>query len=458
MPTQQRGDSHLPTKLDRIAERSRRDPKTVFNNLGHVIDRDMLRRCFHSLDGSKAVGIDGVTKDEYKKNLEGNLQELLIEIRRGSYHPKPARIHEIAKVDGSMRPLAIACFEDKIVQEAVRGVVERIYEPIFLDCSHGFRPNRGCQTALVALDRHLKAGSCGAVLEIDLRKYFNTIPHEPLIRMLKEKISDERFLHLIIKLLKAPTLNDKGAPERNEIGSPQGSILSPVIANIYLHHVLDTWFVQLNNSQYGGSGGMVRYADDAVFTFRSLAEAERFRVQLEMRLKQYGIAIHEGKTKVMVSGSREASRLAERGERMPSFTFLGFLHVWGKSLNKKRGVWFWRVKRRTDPVRFRKKLAEMKTYISTNRHKKGLLLKVKSIVLGYLNYFAINDNGKRMHQFIAEVKCLLFKWLNRRSQRHSLNWKKFTAILKKVEFPERFYIRNLFYTAKSTGRCPKVCR
>jgi len=304
------------------------------------------------------------------------------------------------------------------------------------------------------LKKHLKGEDCGAVLEIDLRKYFNTIPHEPLIRMLKEKISDERFLHLIIKLLKAPILNGKGVPERNQTGSPQGSILSPVIANIYLHHVLDSWFVQLNNSQYGGSAAMVRYADDAVFTFRSLAEAESFRVQLEIRLKQFGISIHEGKTKAMVSGSRQARRLAERGEQMPGFTFLGFLHVWGKSLNKKRGIWFWRVKRRTDPSRFRKKLADMKTYIRANRHKKGLLLKVKNIVLGYLNYFAINDNGKRVHQFIFQVKRLLFKWLNRRSQKRSLNWKTFTAILKKIEFPERANIRNLFFNAKPTGRMP----
>ena len=312
MSTQHRDLKGLPTKLDRIEGRSRRDRKTVFNNLGHVIDKDMLRRCFRGLDGSKAVGIDGVTKNQYGKNLEANLDKLLLSIRRGSYHPKSSRIHEIAKSDGSMRPLAIACFEDKIVQEAVRQIVEKIYEPIFLDCSHGFRPKKGCQTALVALNRHLMGKDCGAVLGIDIRKYFNTISHEPLIRMLRLKISDERFLHLIIKLLKAPTLNENGIPMRNEIGSPQGSILSPVIANIYLHYALDLWFVQTNNRQYRGSGSMVRYADDAVFTFRSFPDAERFRQQLEGRLSQFGIAIHDGKTKslVQLAGSHDTTFVA----------------------------------------------------------------------------------------------------------------------------------------------------
>lgn len=170
----------------------------------------------------------------------------------------------------------LACHEDKIVQEAVRRILERIYEPNFLDCSHGFRPKRGCDTALVALNEHLKSYDCGAVLEIDLRKYFNTIPHEPLIRLLKLKISDSRFLNLIIRLLKAPTLGMNGKEERNEVGSPQGSILSPVISNLYLHYVLDIWFSWINDSQFGGSARVVRYADDAVFIFRTLEMARTF--------------------------------------------------------------------------------------------------------------------------------------------------------------------------------------
>lgn len=214
----------MHTKLNRIKQRSQQSRGTVFNNIGHLINLDALRQCHHSLDGTKAVGIDGMSKEKYEQNLEGNLNQLLMKIRKGSYHPKAARIVEIPKSDGSSRPLAISCHEDKIVQAAVKQILEAIYEPVFLTCSHGFRPGRGCHTALIALDKKLRNVNCGAVLEIDLRKYFNSIPHDPLIRMLASKITDQRFLYLIIKLLKAPTLNEEGKTVRNEIGSPQGSI------------------------------------------------------------------------------------------------------------------------------------------------------------------------------------------------------------------------------------------
>lgn len=451
--TQQKDQVSPSTKLDRIKQRSQRDRGAVFNNLGHQIDLGMLRRCFHSQDGSKAVGIDNVTKDQYEQNLEENLGQLLSKIRRGSYHPQASRIVEIPKSDGTRRPLAIACFEDKIVQEAVRRIVEAIYEPVFLECSHGFRPDRGCHTALIALDESLMSWDCEAVLEIDLRKYFNTIPHEPLVEMLKSKIMDKRFLHLIIKLLKAPTLNEAGVAVRNEVGSPQGSILSPVIANIYLHYVLDTWFAWINESKYGGNGSMVRYADDAVFCLRSLARAEQFREILEKRLAEYGIALNEAKTKALISGQREAARCKRNGSQMPTFTFLGFLHVWGKSVNRKTGKDFWRVKRRTCPKRFRKKLSEIKEDIRKNRHEKHLVKRVKRVTQGYLNYFAINDNSKRISQFVHEVRGLLYKYLNRRSQKRSFNWTQFQEILKKEKFPEARILRYLFFNLKPTGAC-----
>lgn len=405
----------------------------------------MLRECFGRLDGTKAVGIDGINKEEYGKNLNKNLEQLVLKIRRGSYHPQPSRIVEIPKVSGGNRPLAISCFEDKIIQEAVKRIVERIYEPLFVENSHGFRPGRDCHTALAALGKHLGQQDCGAVLEIDLQKYFNTIPHEPLIRMLKAKISDERFLHLIIKLLKAPILDVSGKARRNEIGSPQGSILSPVISNIYLHHVLDTWFDRQIIMQHLGNAHMIRYADDAVFTFCSMRDAERFRAQLVSRLTEYEIRIHEGKTAVMLSGKREAERHDKLGLRMPNFTFLGFLHVWGISVNNKTGKSFWRVKRRTCPKRFKAKLAEMKLFIRKNRHEKDLLLRAKRATQGYLNYFAITDNRKRIFQFIHEVERLLFKYLNRRSQRHSFEWTRFHQILKNVNFPEGRILKKPFF-------------
>jgi group II intron reverse transcriptase/maturase len=322
-----------------------------------------------------------------------------------------------------------------------------------MDTSHGFRPRRDCHTALAALGRYLGKWECGAVLEIDLQKYFNSIPHEPLEEMLRSKISDERFLHLIIKLLKAPVLTEKGIAERNEIGSPQGSILSPTISNIYLHHVLDAWFEWINTSQCGGSATMVRYADDAVFTFRSLAEAERFKRQLVERLNEYGIKLHEGKTAVLPNGIREAERHERAGLRMPTFTFLGFLHVWGISVNRKTGKRFWRVKRRTCPTRFRKKLSGIQDHIRKHRHEKNLILQVKRVVQGWLNYYAITDNQKRVSEFTCEVRRMLFKWLNRRSQKRSFEWEQFDRTLRKIGFPEAHILKDPFF-----GSRPLVCR
>jgi len=457
VPTQQRGEGDLHTKLERIEKRSRADRDAMFNNLGHLINLEMLRRCFHSLDGSKAVGADGMTKEKYERNLEPNLERLLAGIRRGSYHPQPARLVEIAKSDGTMRPLAISCFEDKIVQEATRSVLERIYEPIFLDCSHGFRPKRSCQTALVALDAQLKWQASGAVLEIDLQKCFNTIPHAPLIEWLRLKIADNRFLHLIIKQLKAPILNAEGKPERSEIGSPQGSILSPLLANVYLHYVIDTWFTWVNGAYFDGAANLVRYADDGVFTFKSMAAAERFLSSLRKRLEKYGIRLHEGKTKVIVSGSREAALRNMRGEQMPSFTFLGFTHYWGKAWNRKLRLEFWRVKRRTCSIRFRKKLLAIKEFIRANRQKKDLMTRVLRILRGYLNYFAVNDNSKRVSQFNNEVRRMLFKYLNRRSQRCSMDWQEFRNIVKKIGYPENVKLRNLFFISNTSGTKPGGC-
>jgi RNA-directed DNA polymerase len=441
----------MPTRLDRIEQRSRRDRETVFNNLGYLIELGMLRECYHDLDGTKAVGIDGVSKKSYGEDLENNLEQLLVKIRRGSYHPQASRIVEIPKLSGETRPIAIACFEDKVVQEAVRRIVECIYEPLFVESSYGFRPRRDCHMALAALGGHLGNRNCGAVLEIDLQKYFNTIPHEPLEQMIRMKISDERFVHLILKLLKAPILNAEGIAERNKIGSPQGSILSPVISNVYLHHALDTWFDWINTNELEGSAHMVRYADDVTFTFRSISDAKRFKEQLVTRLNEYGIKLNEAKTAVLPSGSREAERHHSLGLQMPSFTFLGFLHVWGISVNRETGTRFWRVKRRTCPKRFKRKLSEIKDYIRKNRHRKDLILRMKAVTQGYLNYFAITDNQRRISEFTCEVKRMLFKWLNRRSQRRSFDRPQFGEILKRVAFPEARILKDPFFNSKPVG-------
>jgi RNA-directed DNA polymerase len=256
-------------KLECIGELSARNKDLVFNNLGHIICVEWLRELYRQLDGSKAVGIDGITKEKYGKNLETNLQDLIKRIRRGQYQPQPSRITEIPKEDGSTRPLAISCFEDKLVQLGVSTILNQIYEPLFLPCSFGFRPDRSCHDALKALNQATFEAQNGAVVEIDLRKYFNTIPHGALFEFLARKISDDRFLRLIKTLVKAPTVQE-GQVVENELGSPQGSILSPVLSNIFLHHVIDLWFEEISKSHFRGNAKEIRYADDWCSCFTML--------------------------------------------------------------------------------------------------------------------------------------------------------------------------------------------
>ncbi len=251
------------TKLERIGEKSAGNKQRVFNNLGHLLNSDMLKGQFLRLDGNKAVGIDRMTKAAYGEHLDENIQNFILRIRRGTYHPKAARITEIPKEDGSKRPLAISCTEDKLIQLAVSDILSWIYEPLFMPCSYGFRPGLNCHAALKALQQQTYRNGKGAVVEIDIRKYFNMIPHDELMNILRKKISDCRFLRLIEVLITAPVIVDKET-SRNVRGCPQGSILSPVLANIYLHHVIDGWFDEISRSHIHGRAEMVRYADDSV--------------------------------------------------------------------------------------------------------------------------------------------------------------------------------------------------
>ena len=228
----------------------------MFNNIGHIISADMLKEQFQQLDGNKAVGIDKVTKASYSENLESNITTLIQKIRRGTYKPKPARMTEIPKEDGSTRPLAISCLEDKLVQLAVSTILGKIYEPLFLPCSYGYRPGKNCHDALRALNQATYKHPNGAIVEIDIRKYFNTIPHKVLMNLLRKKISDQRFLRLIEVLITAPIRENKQDTE-NTCGCPQGSIISPILANIYLHHVIDEWFKAIIPPHFRGKAELM---------------------------------------------------------------------------------------------------------------------------------------------------------------------------------------------------------
>ncbi|HYX31581.1 MAG TPA: reverse transcriptase domain-containing protein [Oligoflexus sp.] len=249
----------------------------MFNNLGHVIDLPYLLDCFRRLDGNRAIGTDGITKEIYEGDLTANATELLISLKSGTYKPRPARLVEIPKEDGSSRPLAISCFEDKIVQLAVSRLLEQIYEPIFLDCSYGYRPGRNTHDALKALNQAMFITRRGAVFEIDLSKFFNTVPHEQLLGLIRRRISDPRLLALIGVLIRTPLQLSSGEIKPQTIGVPQGSIASPILANIYLHYVLDEWVAELKANHFRSrTCEMIRYADDMAFVFTFPEEAAKF--------------------------------------------------------------------------------------------------------------------------------------------------------------------------------------
>ena len=433
------------TKLLRIGELSARNKHLVFNNLGHIISIDWLRELYRRLDGSKAIGIDGVTTESYGTKLEENLTDLLKRIRRGQYAPKPARIVEIPKEDGSTRPLAISCFEDKLVQLAVSQILSAIYEPMFLPSSYGSRPGLSCHDALKALNKATFEMQDGAIVEIDIRKYFNTIPHGPLFEFLRRRISDERFLKLIDVLAKAPTIHD-GKVVSNEKGSPQGSILSPILANIYLHHVIDEWFAAISKSHLKGKTTQIRFVDDMCFVFQFYSQAERFYQVLGKRLSKYGLELHEDKSRLLPSGNRAAARAHAAGTRIPTYKVLGFTCYWGLSASGK----FWRLKVKSRSDRKRAKLVGLRKFLKENRNTPStplLIERVKSVVRGWINYHAVSDNHRQVNSFIRESRRILFKWFNRRGGKKRWNWERVTRLLDRVNYPTIPPLKSLFPTS-----------
>lgn len=426
------------TKLDRIGELSATKEGFVFNNLGHIINLPMLKWLYFSLDGKKAVGVDKITKEQYGANLEKNLQQLLQNIRRGTYKPRPARICEIPKEDGSTRPLAISCIEDKLVQLAVSTILSKIYEPLFLDSSYGFRPEKGCHDAIRALNRATFKNWNGAIVEIDIKKYFNRIPHDELMRFLKLKITDKRLLRLIHILITMPT-TQAGVESVNTLGCPQGSIISPILANIYLHYVVDLWFLSISQTHLKGRAEQIRYADDMVFSFQTMSDAERFYKVLPKRLAKFGLEMHTGKSSVIPAGHNQAARAQKRKQRLPTFQFLGFTCYWGKS---RRGFWSLRFTSRSD--RFRAKLNGMKEFLRKNlttSDTPGTLNKVTRVIKGWVNYHYISYNKRRVDSFLYQSKRILLRWFNRRGGKKQMTWSRFVTILDIIRFPRREWFK-----------------
>jgi RNA-directed DNA polymerase len=437
-------------RLSRISELSAAKKDLVFNNLGHHLNLESLKKSFESLDGTKALGVDRVSKAEYGKDLEMNLGDVLKRIRSGSYRPKPMRVTEIPKEDGSTRPLAISCIEDKLVQKIVSDLLSSIYEPLFLPVSYGYRPGKRCHDAIKELVKISGKAHNGAVVEIDLRKFFNTIPHEELMGILGRKISDKRFLALIEILCKAPIANSDGTVCENPRGCPQGSILSPILANIYLHHVVDEWFESITKSHFMGKASMVRYADDMIFLFGTRKTAERFYKVLPKRLAKYGLELHLEKSRLLPSGKLAAKSLDEHGKRIPVYHFVGFTCYWGQSRDGNR----WRLKFKSRSDRVRAYIRELQKYLrfslkTPNTHK--VLMRYVAKVRGWVNYHAISDNQRRVGSVIVAARRALITWFRRRgSGRSAVTESRLNEILVKLGFPFTFKTLSLFSSPKRT--------
>jgi len=412
-----------PSGLERVREAAKQDGKRKFTALLHHVSIDLLRESYYSLKKQAAPGVDGVTWQEYGQGLEARLSDLHGRVHRGSYHAQPSRRVWIPKADGRQRPLGIAALEDKIVQHAVGTVLNQIWEEDFLDFSYGFRPGRGQQDALDALWVGIARKRVNWILDLDIRSFFDKLQHSWLVKFVEHRIGDKRVVRLIQKWLKAGVMEDGEWSETKE-GSPQGSVISPILANLYLHYVSDLWVEQWRRKQVRGEVIIVRYADDAVLGFEHREEAERFLEQLRERLRKFGLELHPEKTRLIEFGRYATERRAKRGEGKPeTFNFLGFTHMCGTS--HKTG--YFTVHRRTIGKRMAAKLKDIRVKLRQRMHVSPATTGkwLVQVVRGYFQYHAIPGNWARLKAFRNDVLRMWFQTLRRRSQRSRLSWQRF---------------------------------
>ena len=422
----------METKLKRISEISQENPKEVFTSIGHLINKEMLENCHSEMEKNKAVGIDGVSKDLYNVNLDNNLERLVDRLKNKSYRPQPVKRVHIPKDNGKTRPLGIAVYEDKLVQQALKKILEAVFEPRFQDCMFGFRPGKSCHDALKRLNEIIQKGSTSYILDADIEGFFNHIDHDLMIKCLEVRVKDPNIIRLIRKLLKAG-ITENGEYKKTEVGAEQGSGCSPILANIYMHYVLVLWFYKIVKPQFKGYCEIVVYADDFVCCFQYKKEAEQFYEMIKERFGRYGLKLEESKSRLIEFGRFAETNRMRRGEGKPeTFDFLGFTHYCSKS---RKG--FFRVKRKTSKKKFRAKLKLFTEWVKQNRHlkKKELIEKLNIKLAGHYRYYGITDNFKAMDRLWRKVVRAIFIWLNRRSQRRSYTWESFCDMLK--DYPIR---------------------
>lgn len=436
--TSTEGLDEVSTKLRRIADMARQHPGVGFTSLNHYLDINLLREAHRQTRKDGALGVDGQTAADYAANLEVNLQSLLERAKSGLYRaPAVRRVHIPKGSKGTeTRPIGIPTFEDKILQRAVTMVLNPVYEQDFLPCSYGFRPGRSAHDALQALWEYAMRVKGGWIVEVDIQKFFDNLDHAHLRELLRRRVRDGVLLRLIGKWLKAGVL-ESGRITYPESGSPQGGVISPLLANIYLHHVLDEWFEQEICPGLQGQAYMVRYADDLVMAFEHKVDARKTMELLQARLEEFGLLLHPKKTRLV--DFRPPNRGG--GTKSGNFEFLGFTHYWGKS-RYGRPV----VKRKTAPGRFTRALRTISQWCRTHRHwkpreqHKMLVMKIR----GHYGYYGITGNAQALGRFLNEVERIWKKWLSRRSQKGYLDWEKFKRILERYPLPTPVVVHSIY--------------
>ena len=408
-----------------IANRAKASKDYRFLNLYTMLNKEFLIDSWRYLNKSAASGVDRISAYEYGKHLEANVIDLVDRLKRKSYKARLVRRQYIPKGKGSYRPLGIPAIEDKLLQTAVARILQAIFEQDFLDFSYGYRPRRGAQEAVKALTFQLQYGWYGYVVEADIKGFFDNIDHDWLCKMLEQRVNDKPFIRLIRKWLRAGVLDTDGKVLHPATGTPQGGIVSPVLANIYLHYVLDMWFEKKVKPQCKGEVYLCRYADDFVCLFQYKAEADRFYRELPRRLSKFNLNLSAEKTRII----RFTKWQMEKSGR---FDFLGFEFSWGKDRQGKPHV-----KRRTSRVKLRKALSGFthRCKVSRNKRLSQLFSELNRKLTGYYNYYGLKGNSWSLREFWKKAERILFKWLNRRSQRVSYNWRGFRELLKYFKAP-----------------------
>lgn len=435
-------EEDVTTKLQRIAEKAGKAPEFQFTSLFHLMNEELLLCCFERLRENAASGIDGVTKERYAEQLPENLRQLVDRLHRMAYIPQPVeRVYIPKPGSDKMRPLGIPALEDKLVQAGLVKILQAIYEQDFIDDSYGFRPERSCHDALRALSQAVENQPVNYIVEADIRGFFDNVDQDQLMAFLAHRIADKRILRYIKRFLKAGIQED-GVFRASERGTPQGGVISPLLANIYLHYSLDLWFTRRFAKTCTGTARLIRYADDFVVCFQTEADAKRFRQTMEERLNQFCLEIAPEKTQSIEFGVFAIKRAKARGEKAATFDFLGFTHYCSCSRDGRR----FRMKRKTISKRLSAKLKVYKEWLKKNRTltTPEIIQKTASKLRGHYGYYGVTDNSKGINAYYHEVKGILYKWLDRRGKQGRYSWEKFAKLLARYPLPTPRIMVNLF--------------